>query len=324
MTAPADSRKGEADVSRLLISAERLLVNEAAEKLKERLIPREAIDLNYLSVYGWDAQLGPVLEFLQTMPFLADRRLLVIREIQEFSDWKKLLEYIKDPNPLSFLLLTSSEMDKKSAVYRSLSGLMEVSELRRPYGKALAGWVVKRFRSAGKEISPELAGMLVEISGTVLGTLAMEVEKVSLFAGDRDTITRDDLNASLPGGVETVFSFLDALGEGKKSQAVVCLKRLLESGAPPGFLVYMTAAHYRKLMVGKELVGTGLRPAQAAVKVGIRYPNLQEKFVRQLRRAKERDLEEDLKSLSVCDRNLKTGSLPDRVLMDKLLLDLLA
>ena len=322
MTQPAGSLKAKG-VSRLLISAELLLINEAVEELMELLIPREARDLNYLSVYGWDAEIGSVLEFLQTLPFLSDRRLLVIHEIQEFSDWKKLLDYLKDPNPSSFLLLTSSEMDKKSAVYRSFSRLVEVPKLSRPYGKSLTGWVVKRFRAAGKGISPELAGVLIEISGTVLSSLAMEVEKVSLHAGNRDTITRDDLNASLPGGVETVFSFLDALGEGKKSQAIVCLKRLLESGAPPEFLVHMTAAHYRKLIKGKELVGTGLQPIQAAVKVGIQYPNLQEKFARQLRRARERDLESDLKSLSVCDRHIKTGSLPNEVILDKLLLDLL-
>ncbi|TNF46203.1 DNA polymerase III subunit delta [bacterium] len=307
----------------LLISSEQLLLDEAVDDLRDQAIPPESRDLNYLALYGWDAEIGTVLEFLQTIPFLADRRMLVIREIQKLSDWKKLLDYLKDPNPGSCLVMTSSELRRKDPAFKSLSRHSSVSELKRPYDKALIGWVVRRFRGSGKLIDHELANLLVMIAGSSLSTLSTEVEKVVLHAGERDVIEKADLDASLPGGVETVFSLLDAIGDGDGPHAMICLKRLMESGVPPEQLVYMMARHYRQLLRGDAFVKTGMTPGDAAAKLGIRYPNLQKKFVRQLERAKDRDTESDLEKLSATDRLLKTSPIPATVVMDRLLLDLL-
>ena len=311
------------DPAYLFISPEPLLLNEAVEDLRDRAVPEESRDLNYLALYGWDAEIGTVTEFLQTMPFLADRRMLVIREIQKFTDWKKLLDYLKDPNPGSCLVMTSSELRRKDAAFRSISKYSSVSEQKRPFTNALPGWVVKRFTARGKIIDHDLARLLVMIAGSDLSSLSTEVEKVVLHAGERDAIERADLDASLPGGVETVFSLLDAIGDGDGPHAMVCLKRLMEAGAAPEQLVHMLARHYRQLMRGDVLVKSGMTPGDAAGKLGIRYPNLQKKFARQLGRAKNRDIESDMERLSQTDRLLKTSPIPQDVVMEKLLLDLL-
>jgi len=311
------------DPAYLFVSTEPLLLNEAVDNLRDRAVPMESRDLNYLVMYGWDAEIGTVIEFLQTMPFLADRRMLVIREIQKFPDWKKLLDYLKDPNPVSCLVMTSSELRKKDAAYRSISKHSTVSELKKPYTNALPGWVVKRFSEAGKTIDHDLARLLVMIAGSDLSSLSTEVQKVVLHAGERDVIEKADLDASLPGGVETIFSLLDAIGDGDGPQAMICLKRLMESGAAPEQLVHMLARHYRQLIRGDAFVKSGMTPADAAGKLGIRYPGLQKKFARQLGRANNRDIESDMERLSVTDRLLKTSPIPQDVVMEKLLLDLL-
>lgn len=311
------------DPAYLFISSEPLLLNEAVADLRDRAIPPENRDLNYLALYGWDAEIGTVLEFLQTIPFLADRRMLEIREIQKLSDWKKLLDYLKDPNPQSCLVMTSSELKRKDPAFKALSRHSRASELKRPHDNALAGWVVKRFHESGKRIDHDLARMLVMIAGSSLSSLSTEVEKLVLHAGERDVIEEADLDASLPGGVETVFSLLDAIGDGDGPHAMICLKRLMESGTRPEQLVHMMARHYRQLIRAGALIKSGMTPGDAAARLGIRYPKLQEKFTRQLVRAKKRDLEYDLERLSATDRLLKTSPIPEAVVMDKLLLDLL-
>ena len=135
----------------LMVSAEPFLLLEAEKDLRERMIPGEEVDLNYMMVYGWEARLADTLEFLQTLPFLGNRRLLVIREIQKFDEWKQLTGYLKDPNPSSLLLMTSSELKRSNAQFKALSANAKISELRRPYGKALVKWVDDRFKREGKE-----------------------------------------------------------------------------------------------------------------------------------------------------------------------------
>lgn len=306
-----------------MISSEPFLLEEAERDLRDRLIQPAERDLNYLALYGWEADPGNVLEFLQTLPFLGDRRLLVLREIQKFDEWKQLSGYLEDPNPASVLLMTSSELKRTSAQFKNLSTFAEVIELRRPYGKNLVKWVGDRFGKAGKSIEPHLSEILVQIAGDDLGILSSEIEKVVLSAGDSDQISHEDLSVSVPGGVEIVFNFLDALGDQNGTRAVSSLKTLLMNDSQPEYLVHMMAWHYRQLLKGSELMKSGLSPEQAAVKMGKKYPGLKEKFARQIKRAEESALVRALESLAECDRELKRGQIPSGILLDRLVLELL-
>jgi DNA polymerase-3 subunit delta len=307
----------------LMISQEPLLLMEAEKVLRDRLIPQGERDLNYMMLYGWEAKLGGVLEFLQTLPFLGNRRLLVIREIQKFEEWKNLVGYLNDPNPASLLLMTSSELKRSNAQFKTLSSHAEVSELKRPYGRALIKWVGDRFRKSGKAIDPRLSEILIQIAGEDLGILSTEIEKVVLSSGGRDRITQEDLSVSVPGGVEIVFNLLDALGDHNGSKAMSSLNALLMGDSPPEYLVHMMAWHYRQLLRGKELVKSGLSPAQAAVKMGKKFSGLKEKFARQVGRNTETDLVRALEALADCDRELKRGQIPSGILLDRLVLELL-
>jgi len=306
-----------------MVSSEPFLLLEAEKELRNRLIRPEEQDLNYLMVYGWEAQSTEILEFLQTLPFLGDRRLLVIREIQKFDKWKLLVDYLKDPNPASVLLMTSSELKRSSAQFKALSVNAEVSERKRPYGKKLLKWVDERFRRAGKTVEPEFSQILIQIAGEDLGILATEVDKVALSSGSRDRITQEDLSVSVPGGVEVIFNLLDALGDKNGSRAMSSLKALLVSDSPPEYIVHMMAWHYRQLLRGRELVESGLSPVQAAIRMGKKYSGLKEKFARQVQMATEPELVRAMDSLADCDRELKRGRIPEGTLLDRLVLELL-
>ena len=92
-----ESRKGGQDPAILLVSEEPFLLKEREGQIRDSLIPPEGRDLNLLVLYGWEAGPGDIIEFLQTMPFLADCRLLVLREIQTLKDYKPVLEYLENP-----------------------------------------------------------------------------------------------------------------------------------------------------------------------------------------------------------------------------------
>jgi DNA polymerase-3 subunit delta len=219
--------------------------------------------------------------------------------------------------------MTTSELKRSSAQFKALSANAQITELRRPYGKALIRWVVDRFKREGKKIDDQLSEVLIQTAGEDLGILSAEIDKVVLSSGSRDAITQADLEVSVPGGVEIVFNFLDALGDHNRSKAMSSLNTLLLNDSPPEYLVHMMAWHYRQLLRGSELVRSGFSPTQAAVKMGKKYSGLKEKFARQLGRATESDLLRALQILADCDRDLKRGHIPQGVLLDRAVLELL-
>ena len=308
--------------SYLILSTEPLFLKEAEDQLVERVVPPESRDMNYLALYGWEAEPSSVEEFLQTMPFLAERRLLVLREVQSFSAWKRLVEYLKDPNPSSCLLMTSSELKKKDPLYKGVSPNTAVIERKRPYGPTLTRWVISRFSSLGMEADEDIARTLIEVAGSGLMELSQEIEKISLYAGDRTTAHQSDLEATVPGGVENIFSLLDAISEGNKPRAFKLMRILIDNGNRPEFIVHMIVRHHRQLLRGKSFVSGGRTPQEAAQKVGIRFPGLREKYAKQLERTTEEKLENRIRRISECDLKLKTSSIPDEILLDELLVNL--
>ena len=321
---PAAVRKPEGyDPVIFLVSQEHFLLKEREGQIRDRLVPRESRDLNFQILYGWEAEVTRVVEFLQTMPFLAEKRLLVIREVQTFEEVNHLDAYMKDPNPASCLLMTSSELKKKDPLYRKLSRLARVSEVRKPGEDKLADWVVERFAAAGKAIEKDLADALVQTAAGDMAILATEIQKIVSGSGEADTISKDDLSVSVPGGVEVVFNFLDALGEGDHPKAMAAQKKLLDHGNKPEYLVHMMAWHFRQLIRGRDHMDSGLNPRQAAEKMGKKYPEAREKFARQIRRATSEGLIQALEILSGYDLELKRGGIPERMVLDRLVLDLL-
>jgi len=313
----------EIPLTSFAVSTEPLLLSEAENELRTILIPPEVRDLNSLVIYGWEADTDKILEFLNTMPFLAENRLLVLREVQNFKEWKTLLPYIEDPNPASCLLITSSELKKRDAAFRELSRKNHFLELKKPFGKGMTGWVKGRFADLGKEIDGQLADILLELVGNSMTILASEIDKIAIYSGDSSRIERSHLDVIVPGGIETIFSMLDALGEGDGKKALSALKILLENDSRPEYLIHMIARHYRQLLKGRAMADRGVDPISAASKLGIKYKNLQQKFARQVGRANEKDLYRAVDAISRCDRDLKNSRVPEHTLLDKLVVDLL-
>jgi DNA polymerase-3 subunit delta len=309
------------DPAILLISEEPYLLREREDQIRNRLIPPESRDLNFLVLYGWEAEAVKVVEFLQTVPFLADCRLLVLREIHAMRDYKTVMEYLRDPNPSSCLLMTSSELKKKDSRFKALSALADSSELKKPSGRAMIKWVENLFAGSGKSIEPGLADILIQATGNDMTILSSEINKIIVASGEGQRITSEDLDVSVPGGVEAVFGLLDAVGDGNGTRAVAALKNLLENDNPPEYLIHMMAWHYRQLLRGSDLVESGLKPSQAAEKLGKKY-GLKEKFARHLGRTTGKELVRAMKTLSNYDLELKRGRIPADVLLDRLVLDL--
>ncbi len=292
------------------------------------LIPPEARGMSLLAIHGWEAEPGPVVDFLQTYSFFGGKKLLVIRGVEEMEDWKGLLPYLSDPNPSSCLVLTSTASPRAKehkARLGALAARAKVIERRRPGAAQLVEWVKKRFAEAGKQADDRVVRALVEEAGSDLATLASEVEKTALYAGKEGKVVPSHLEAVLAGGEEgNIFAFLDAVGERDLREALRRGRALMTAGAHPDFLVHMLARNLRQLVRGKGLVRQGRSGVEAARELGMTWPFQQEKFARALVSWEEAELVSALERLSAGDLAVKRSRAPADVLVDSLLLRLLS
>lgn len=205
--------------------------SETLTGLLNALLPPEVDRAMALSEYDGsqpDEQGGPVLatvmDDLMTLPFLSERRVVVIREADKFvtSHREKLENYAAAPSPTGVLILACRSFPKTTRLYKAISASGgQTVECKKLTTRGLIDFVIEEARERGKRMDYAVAARLVEMIGQDQGLLANEVEKLCLYAGSRATVTVDDVS-DLVGQTreEKIFAVMDAAAGGDLAKAL--------------------------------------------------------------------------------------------------------
>lgn len=241
---------------------------------------------------------GPdALAAARTLPMMADRRLVVVRGVQEGTRafFEALMEYLKDPSPSTVLVLMGSGFPKVEKGTKRWSTAVEKAV------KAANGWVLDRkveldpinfagqkAASLGKDLERSAARALVEVVGGDVGRLEREVEKLSLYVGDSKTISPADVDAVCALVAEAVvWDLTSALVRRDAAASLKLLQRLLEDGVDPRQILMTITWKLRSLLAAAAAIRQGGSDSQVAKAAGLRAFE-----VRQARAAVEGGLEE--------------------------------
>lgn len=177
--------------------------------------------------------LASVFDDLMTLPFLSDRRVVVIRDADGFiSAHREPLErYIDAPSKTGVLVLVCRTFPKTTRLYKQIAAAGgRVVECKKPNARGLVEFVSGEAVARGKRLEPAAAARIVEQVGDDLGSLANEVEKLALFVGARSQITLADVQALVGmSREEKIFAVMDAAGSGDLVQALAQWRHVLDS-----------------------------------------------------------------------------------------------
>ncbi len=158
---------------------------------------------------GEDTGYDRIQEALQSLPFLADRKMVVLQSPssnkQFIENAQKLLE---DLPGTTDLIVVEPKLDKRLGYYKYLkkqSGYSEYNELDE---NSLAKWLVALAKEKSAQLTLADAKYLIERVGSSQLVLASEVEKLSLYQSD---VTRTAINAlTVAAPQSTIFQLLEA------------------------------------------------------------------------------------------------------------------
>ena len=103
----------------LLYGEERYLKNQYTTRLRKALC-QDGDEMNTHFYQGKDFSLGQVIDLAETLPFLAERRVMFFKDTGLFkAGGEKLAEYLANPNDTTFFVFTESEVDKRSKLYKA-------------------------------------------------------------------------------------------------------------------------------------------------------------------------------------------------------------
>lgn len=303
---------------------EDFLVGQAVQEFLASPAFAQNPDLNIERFYASQDQPDRALESAQTLPFLGTRRLVAVHEahLYKADQTARFLDYLEDPAPTTTLLFTGERLDSRTRFGKALAKLGKVHVLKKLYANQLPGWLGGRARARGKRLEPEAAQMLAELAGLGLGALDGEVEKLSLFVGERPVITAADAREAVGAGrLFSIFDFTDALAAGNLHRCLTSYYQLDLLGEPAVKVLAMVQRLYKQLLQARQVLDSG--GGEPQVQAALRTPSQATKtLAARARQQPAEALGQSLGRILAADVALKSSAGADRVIMERLIMDL--
>ncbi len=256
-----------------LAGDDRYLRRLARERVQQLALGEAGDDDMARSVYaGQGADWAAVRADLETRPFTAPRRLVIVEEADSFvtQNRPKLEKYFAAPSPVGVLVL---DVDSWPATTKLAKALPSDATIvcKAPREGDIPAWLTRRCQSLhGQKLEPAAAKLLVELIGPELGVLEQEVAKLCVYVGVGKPITPEAVDLLVGRQrTQTVWIILDALAAGRTAAAVAMLEDLLEAGEESHALLGGLAWQLRRLAqvhrLREQQVGLGDAVARAGL-----------------------------------------------------------
>ncbi|HEY8362664.1 MAG TPA: DNA polymerase III subunit delta [Tissierellaceae bacterium] len=247
----------------LFTGIERYLMDKTLELLKEKYIDKSFETLNYIVLDGKEVEFKDILDACETLPFMSQKKIVVIKDINEVMgnkgvDFdKKLSDYItKLDDYLIFIIIDkSNNMGQSTNIYKTVKKLGGIVEFEKLKGRDLSLWVEKKFKEFKKAISYDNIIYFLQSSSynaynspKTLYDLENEILKIVNFTDNKE-ITREDIDLVLSRTLDTnIFNLLSYINKKDTDAALRTFNELYISNEPVQLILSMVARQIRLML----------------------------------------------------------------------------
>ncbi|MCI6534971.1 MAG: DNA polymerase III subunit delta [Lachnospiraceae bacterium] len=306
-----DIKLGQFKQIYLLYGEEAYLKKQYKDKLTKAILP-DGDTVNYAYYEGKGINPAELIDLAETMPFFAERRLIVIENSGFFkSATPELADYMKNmPDTVCFLFV-ENEVDKRGKMYKAAKDKGRIVEMGRQDEKTLLYWIASNVKREGRQIKESTARYLVSKTGTDMENLEKEMEKLFSYTLGRNEITVQDIDDICTTQITNkIFEMVEAVAVKQQKKALDYYYDLLALKEPPMRILYLLARQFKLLLEVKDLCGKGYEKSQIAKTVGL-HPFVAGKYIQQCRTFSREELRSIMEEAVNTEEMVKTGRLND-------------
>ncbi len=317
--------KGKIDNVYLLEGEENLLKEEIIDLIKEKLINVKTKDFDFDVVYASQSAPVDVINLLLMLPVSSKKRVVVLKEIESWSNlqWEKFFPYLENPNPSSCLILVAQEkINLKKGIYFTINKMVNVITLWHLDKKDIFFRIKQTLRRFNKEIDSLSCEYLFNLTDNLLD-LKNEIEKLVIFTGDKKMITLEDVEA-IRGETKTqnIYALTEAISLKNKERALEIIQNLKLQNIYHLKVLNFIVNWFRKLIYAKVLLKTkSLLEVKRELNISDFYhPH----FQKEIDNFTLEELKKCFNYFLEADRSFKTTQLPPFFVLERLVVSITA
>jgi len=311
----------------VLIGEDDYSINQSLEDIKRGIGDQALLSTNTTTLDGQDMTLDQLRTVCETVPFLAEKRLVIVngllgrfepkskssrqkkatRKSNQKNESESLGAYMGEIPDSTILVLIDGKLKSNNPLLKEISAKSKMKSFPLLRDNELRPWIQRRIKEEGGNISPQAVATLARFAGSNLWFMSNEISKLLLFAAGR-RIEEDDVTAVVSYTHEVnVFAMIDAIIACKAATAQQSLQQLLQRGAAPVQLLVMLSRQFRMIARAKELLNNRKSKIEIQNKLGLASEFALRKTLDQANKYSGEQLIEIYHRLLEADLSIKTG-----------------
>jgi len=316
-------------------------LHQSLEEIKRDTGDQAILAAGTTTLDGQQVTLEQLRTVCETVPFLAERRLVIIKGLLERfepkgksrrqkkttqtnqpDEYKSFGSRITQIPESTILVLIESRITNNNPLFKELAAKAVVRSFPLLRDTELRQWIQRRVVEEGVSISPQAVDLLTKLVGSNLWIMSNEINKLILFTSGR-RIEEDDVKAVVSHTHQTnVFAMVDAIVEFKAETAQQLLQQLLQRGIAPAYLLVMLTRQVRMIVIPKELGNQGKPKMEIQNRLGLTSEFVLRKAAELAVRYPWAQLKKVYHKLLEADLSIKTGKYDGELTLNILIAEL--
>lgn len=300
----------------LLYGEEVYLKRQYRDKLVKAMTT-EGDTMNFSAYQGKDINPGELVDLAETLPFFAERRVILVEDSGFFkTSCDVLAEYIPQINETTCFIFVESEVDKRGRTYKAIKKAGSAVEFVPQTEAVLTRWVLGRIKKENKNITQPVMQMFFDRTGFDMSNIDRELEKLLCYTLKKDVIEAEDVKAVVTEQISNkIFDMVDAISSHHQEKALELYYDLLTLKEAPMRILFLITRQFRILAEVKELTGKGFSNKEIAQKVSVPEFAVR-KYQGQGRSYTKEKLIQALKDAATAEEDVKTGKLNEKIAVE--------
>lgn len=308
----------------LLFGKEHYLLKDNRERLLKALGVTDRKDMNFTLLSEKDFNVPTLISDSDTLPFFADRRVILVEESGYFKGNKKekdrLVKYIPDIPETTVIVFVESEVDKRDKLYKAVAKNGTAEEFVIGDQNEMLRWIGGRLSADGIQMRRDAWNEFYLRCGSSMDLMDAEYQKLSAYCWEKKQIEKSDVEAICANASETkIFALSDAISERNAARVFdVYHDMLRQNEKAPGILA-LIQRQLMQLYDLKLMDKDGVSFADKKKNLGISYDFIIRKLETYQKRFKEDELRRLLRKAADYEEDFKSGRIEDSIAVELLL-----
>jgi len=289
---------------------------------RNRLFSAAAGDdtMNTLSLSGKDLELPKLRDFTDTLPFFADRRVLLLQDTGLFKQASEGFDqWIENLPDTACVIFSEKEVDKRTRLYKAVQKKGYIAELNHPDERMISDWILKKIGAAKLSITRDAFRRFFEICDPSMQMMENELQKLLDFCAEKGSITAEDVDLVVTRSLQNrVFDLISRVSSGHRVESLDIYYDLLALKESPMRILYLIVRQLNQMMVLKAMQREGRSRDQMAAALKLR-PFIAGKILEEASRFPAERLSEYLREALNLELAVKSGDLQENMSVEMLI-----